>query len=149
MLVHSVEPVLDQEYVRRVLCDGVLLDEFLRWAAGSVVGSVVQVGGDIGLHVGKNFIDSFPDRVVKSQLILLLNEAGRLGEKTGSGFYKYTNRKQAPDPALKEILDKSRSAADLSQARILSRNRIGPQPRITFCSSHQVAGLALLQVHFV
>lgn len=77
----------------------------------------MQVGGDVGLHVGKNFIESFPERVVKSHLIPLLNEAGRLGEKTGSGFYKYTNRKQTPDPALKDILDKSRAAADLSKAR--------------------------------
>lgn len=69
----------------------------------------------MGLHVGKNFIESFPERVVKSHLIPLLNEAGRLGEKTGSGFYKYTNRNQAPDPALQEILDESRAAANLSK----------------------------------
>lgn len=104
-----------------VLCDGVLPYELV----GRTAGSVVQVGGDIGLHVGKNFIDSFPDRVVKSQLIPLLNEAGRLGEKTGSGFYKYTNRKQAPDPAVKEILYNSRAAAGLSQACILSRSISG------------------------
>lgn len=80
----------------------------------------VQVGGDVGLHVGKNFIESFPDRVVKSHLIPLLNEAGRLGEKTGSGFYKYANRKPVPDPALKEILDKSRAAGGFTEARIFS-----------------------------
>lgn len=82
----------------------------------------------MGLHVGKNFIESFPERVVKSHLIPLLNEAGRLGEKTGSGFYKYTNRKQAPDPDLKEVLDKSRAAADLSKARIHHLQRQPPSP---------------------
>jgi enoyl-CoA hydratase/3-hydroxyacyl-CoA dehydrogenase len=46
------------------------------------------VGSDIGLHVGKNFVDSFPERVYISQIIPLLNQNKRLGEKTGSGFYK-------------------------------------------------------------
>lgn len=43
---------------------------------------------DIGLHVGKNFIESFPERVYLTHLIPLLNENKRLGEKTGKGFYK-------------------------------------------------------------
>jgi 3-hydroxyacyl-CoA dehydrogenase len=43
---------------------------------------------DIGLHVGKNFVESFPERVYTSSLIPSLNEAKRLGEKSGKGFYK-------------------------------------------------------------
>lgn len=43
---------------------------------------------DIGLHVGKNFVDSFPERVYVSNVFPLLVEAKRLGEKSGSGFYK-------------------------------------------------------------
>jgi enoyl-CoA hydratase/3-hydroxyacyl-CoA dehydrogenase len=50
------------------------------------------VGSDIGLHVGKNFVESFPERVYVSQLIPLLNAAKRLGEKSGSGFYKVSQR---------------------------------------------------------
>ena len=50
------------------------------------------VGADIGLHVGKNFIESFPDRVYPAQIISLLNDHKRLGEKTGSGFYKFDNK---------------------------------------------------------
>lgn len=46
------------------------------------------VGSDIGLHVGKNFVDSFPERVYISQVIPLLNQHKRLGEKSGAGFYK-------------------------------------------------------------
>ena len=46
------------------------------------------VGGDIGVHVGKNFIDSFPERTVVSTLLPRMMEAKRLGEKTGKGFYK-------------------------------------------------------------
>ena len=46
------------------------------------------VGSDVGLHVGKNFLDAFPDRVHVSHLIPLLNQHKRLGEKTGKGFYQ-------------------------------------------------------------
>ncbi len=50
------------------------------------------VGADIGLHVGKNFIESFSERVYPAQIISLLNDHKRLGEKTGSGFYKFDNK---------------------------------------------------------
>lgn len=50
------------------------------------------VGADIGLHVGKNFIEAFSDRVYPAQIISLLNDHKRLGEKTGSGFYKFDNK---------------------------------------------------------
>ena len=50
------------------------------------------VGADIGLHVGKNFIESFPERVYPAQIISLLNDHKRLGEKTGSGFYKFDKK---------------------------------------------------------
>ncbi|GBF93062.1 hypothetical protein Rsub_05673 [Raphidocelis subcapitata] len=46
------------------------------------------VGSDIGLHVGRNFVESFSERVYVSHLIPSLNDAKRLGEKTGAGFYK-------------------------------------------------------------
>jgi enoyl-CoA hydratase/3-hydroxyacyl-CoA dehydrogenase len=46
---------------------------------------------DIGLHVGKNFVESFPQRVYVSSIFPLLVEAKRLGEKSGAGFYKVSN----------------------------------------------------------
>lgn len=42
----------------------------------------------MGFHVGKNFLDAFPERVYISQLIPAMNQLKRLGEKTGKGFYK-------------------------------------------------------------
>jgi len=57
------------------------------------------VGHDVGVHVGKNFIDDFPDRVYQSPLIPSLLASKRLGEKSGAGFYKYDKqRKATPDP---------------------------------------------------
>lgn len=46
------------------------------------------VGADVGMHVGKNFTDSFPDRVYGARLMVLMNKYQRLGEKTRKGFYK-------------------------------------------------------------
>jgi enoyl-CoA hydratase/3-hydroxyacyl-CoA dehydrogenase len=72
------------------------------------------VGSDIGLHVGKNFVDAFSDRVYPAQLIVLLNEAGRLGEKSGAGFYKHEGRKAKPDPAgVGPLIERARAAAGL------------------------------------
>lgn len=69
------------------------------------------------MHVGQNFIDSFPERVVRSQLIPMMNKAKRLGEKTGRGFYVYKNRKPEPDPSVQEIIAASRAASGLEKVR--------------------------------
>lgn len=42
------------------------------------------MGSDIGLHVGKNFLEAFAERCYVSRLIPLMNEHKRLGEKTGA-----------------------------------------------------------------
>jgi 3-hydroxyacyl-CoA dehydrogenase len=84
----------------------------------SLIFCAVQVGADVGMHVGANFVDSFPERVVKSHMIPLLNESGRLGEKTGKGFYKYDKRKQMPDPEfVQPMLKKSQQMAGLGEVR--------------------------------
>ncbi|KAL3160104.1 hypothetical protein ABBQ32_010882 [Trebouxia sp. C0010 RCD-2024] len=72
------------------------------------------VGADIGLHVGKNFIEAFSERVYPAQIISLLNDHKRLGEKTGSGFYKFDNkRKASADKDLAPIIEESRKKAGL------------------------------------
>lgn len=74
------------------------------------------VGADIGLHVGKNFLDSFPERCYPARIIAMLNQRKRLGEKTGSGFYKYdAKRKASPDPELAGIVKDSREASGLDR----------------------------------
>lgn len=63
----------------------------------------------MGLHVGKNFLDSFPKRTYPAKLIVKMNEAKRLGEKTGAGFYKYDARRKASgDPEIAPIVEASR-----------------------------------------
>ena len=67
------------------------------------------MGADVGLHVGKNILDSFPERSYPARIIQLLNEHKRLGEKSGAGFYKYDARRRASaDPALGPLVQQSR-----------------------------------------
>mmetsp|Transcript_20088 Transcript_20088/g.50614 ORF Transcript_20088/g.50614 Transcript_20088/m.50614 type:complete len:723 (+) Transcript_20088:227-2395(+) len=73
------------------------------------------VGADIGVHVGANFIHSYPERVYQSTLYPSMVEKKRLGQKTGSGFYKYDEKRKAtPDPdGVMPFLLQSRQAAKL------------------------------------
>jgi 3-hydroxyacyl-CoA dehydrogenase/enoyl-CoA hydratase/3-hydroxybutyryl-CoA epimerase/3-hydroxyacyl-CoA dehydrogenase/enoyl-CoA hydratase/3-hydroxybutyryl-CoA epimerase/enoyl-CoA isomerase len=67
------------------------------------------VGLDTSLHAGKVLQDAFPDRGVSTSLIADLVQAGRLGQKTGSGFYTYPKGpKGVDDPALAGFLTKAR-----------------------------------------
>ena len=71
------------------------------------------VGHDVGVHVGQNFIDDFPLRVYESKLIPGLMKSGRMGEKSGKGFYVYDAKRAAtPDPeGIAALLNASRAAA--------------------------------------
>eukprot|EP00249_Psilotum_nudum_P012582 c23866_g2_i1 orf=3-2165(-) len=72
------------------------------------------VGFDIGLAVGKTYLEAFPERVYKSMLFTMLVEDKRLGEKTGKGYYLYGNKRKAkPDPDLQKYLGKSRELANI------------------------------------
>lgn len=76
------------------------------------------VGTDISLHVGQNMLDSFPERCYKPPIIQLLYDQKRLGEKTGSGFYKLdAKRKALPDPELKPLVEASRKAAGIASGK--------------------------------
>jgi enoyl-CoA hydratase/3-hydroxyacyl-CoA dehydrogenase len=85
------------------------------------------VGSDIGLHVGKNFVDSFPQRVFVSSIFPLLVEAKRLGEKSGSGFYKFdAKRRASPDPAVEPFVKRS-----IESAGLLNKVFGGKPPRLS------------------
>ncbi|GAB4814330.1 hypothetical protein N2152v2_001376 [Parachlorella kessleri] len=72
------------------------------------------VGGDIGLNVGRSYHETYGDRVYASPLVMMMNEAKNLGEKTGKGYYQYdAKRKAAPNPELSGFLDRSRQKAGL------------------------------------
>ena len=82
-----------------------------------------MVGLDTALFAGTVLCDAFPDRFSGSAVVPALVEAGRLGQKSGAGFYSYANKKKKkgePDPALTPLLaphvtgDKSFSRDELT-----------------------------------
>ena len=68
------------------------------------------VGLDTALYAGKVVNTAFADRAKDTKILVHLVKAGRLGQKTGAGFYKYgKDGKGADDPAFAEILAKCRT----------------------------------------
>jgi 3-hydroxyacyl-CoA dehydrogenase/enoyl-CoA hydratase/3-hydroxybutyryl-CoA epimerase len=55
-----------------------------------------EIGLDVAAHVGKTLDTAFPKRFAETTLIQQLIDAGRLGKKTGEGFYKYPQPKHSP-----------------------------------------------------
>jgi 3-hydroxyacyl-CoA dehydrogenase / enoyl-CoA hydratase / 3-hydroxybutyryl-CoA epimerase len=54
-----------------------------------------EIGLDVAAHVGKTLDAAFPGRFAETNLIQQLIDAGRLGKKSGEGFYKYPEAKHA------------------------------------------------------
>lgn len=65
-------------------------------------------GVDIIATVGNMYKTAYADRVYISPLPPMLVEAGRLGQKSGAGFYKHESGKPVPDPSLDAFLEKVR-----------------------------------------
>ena len=72
-----------------------------------------MVGIDTALYAGRTMASAFPERVVSSPILAAMVDAGRLGRKSGVGFYSYQNRKQkpAPDATLSNLLEPHLSSA--------------------------------------
>jgi acyl transferase domain-containing protein/3-hydroxyacyl-CoA dehydrogenase/phosphopantetheinyl transferase len=63
------------------------------------------VGLDVSYRVGRNFWLAYPDRVVLSAVVPKLVEAGRLGHKSGRGFYAYDDAGNPhDDPAVENVI---------------------------------------------
>ena len=68
------------------------------------------VGLDTAFFAGRVMYEAFPDRVALSPVVGALIKAGRLGQKSGAGFYSYAKgAKGADDPAFAAILEKVRT----------------------------------------
>jgi 3-hydroxyacyl-CoA dehydrogenase/enoyl-CoA hydratase/3-hydroxybutyryl-CoA epimerase/3-hydroxyacyl-CoA dehydrogenase/enoyl-CoA hydratase/3-hydroxybutyryl-CoA epimerase/enoyl-CoA isomerase len=64
------------------------------------------VGLDTAFYAGKVMYEAFPDRTVGSPILGALVKAGRLGQKSGSGFFAYKDKKGrgTPDPEVEKLL---------------------------------------------
>jgi 3-hydroxyacyl-CoA dehydrogenase/enoyl-CoA hydratase/3-hydroxybutyryl-CoA epimerase/3-hydroxyacyl-CoA dehydrogenase/enoyl-CoA hydratase/3-hydroxybutyryl-CoA epimerase/enoyl-CoA isomerase len=69
-----------------------------------------MVGLDTSLYAGRVVNTAFADRARPTRILNELVKAGRLGQKSGSGFYSYARGgKPADDPAFAEFLKKVRT----------------------------------------
>jgi 3-hydroxyacyl-CoA dehydrogenase/enoyl-CoA hydratase/3-hydroxybutyryl-CoA epimerase/3-hydroxyacyl-CoA dehydrogenase/enoyl-CoA hydratase/3-hydroxybutyryl-CoA epimerase/enoyl-CoA isomerase len=64
------------------------------------------VGIDTAFYAGSVLYQAFPDRCVANPLIVQMVKANRLGQKTGSGFFRYKDAKGRgePDPEFDKLL---------------------------------------------
>jgi 3-hydroxyacyl-CoA dehydrogenase/enoyl-CoA hydratase/3-hydroxybutyryl-CoA epimerase/3-hydroxyacyl-CoA dehydrogenase/enoyl-CoA hydratase/3-hydroxybutyryl-CoA epimerase/enoyl-CoA isomerase len=64
------------------------------------------VGLDTCVMAGRVMVEAFPDRTVVNDILMVLLKAGRLGQKTGAGFYAYSkgSERGQPDPKLDELI---------------------------------------------
>lgn len=65
-------------------------------------------GVDVGVFAGSILDAAYPSRAYRSPLRRLLMEAGRLGEKSGVGHYRYANGKAEEDPELAHFVVRCR-----------------------------------------
>ena len=108
-----------------LICEGVPVDQIERAAKvfGMPMGPITLydvVGIDTAVYAGKTIYEAFPDRCVVSPLLPAMVKAGRLGQKTGQGFFKYSRKKKRGerDPGFEEFLEpfvRPREPLDLEQ----------------------------------
>jgi 3-hydroxyacyl-CoA dehydrogenase len=93
--------VLEGETPRRV--DTVLEN----WGMAMGILAVFDMAGiDVGVNVHKSNADKYPPDSTYYQADVALHEAGRLGQKTGKGYYRYEpgDRTRHDDPEALELL---------------------------------------------
>lgn len=81
------------------------------------------VGLDTTLYAGSVIARAFPDRAKQGKLLPALVQAGRLGQKSGAGFYSYAKGSRGiDDPALAGFIEKARTEQrDLTPEEITER----------------------------
>ncbi|KAK3020862.1 hypothetical protein RJ639_045544, partial [Escallonia herrerae] len=68
------------------------------------------VGFGVAIATGIQFLENFPDRTYKSNLISVMKEDKRGGESTCKGFYMYDDKHNAsPDPDIVKLVEKART----------------------------------------
>jgi 3-hydroxyacyl-CoA dehydrogenase/enoyl-CoA hydratase/3-hydroxybutyryl-CoA epimerase/3-hydroxyacyl-CoA dehydrogenase/enoyl-CoA hydratase/3-hydroxybutyryl-CoA epimerase/enoyl-CoA isomerase len=94
-----------------MMCEGVEIKAIERAAKafGMPMGPIElydMVGIDTACYAGRTMVEAFPERIPASPLLPAMVKSGRLGQKSGRGFYRYDNkRKRAqPDPELGPLL---------------------------------------------
>jgi 3-hydroxyacyl-CoA dehydrogenase/enoyl-CoA hydratase/3-hydroxybutyryl-CoA epimerase len=80
-----------------------------------------EVGLDVGLRVAGVLGRAFPDRMTPAPALEKLVAAGRLGKKSGAGFYRHRGKKRVVDPQLSTLLGLDRERAPSSLDSLAER----------------------------
>jgi 3-hydroxyacyl-CoA dehydrogenase/enoyl-CoA hydratase/3-hydroxybutyryl-CoA epimerase len=99
---------------------------------------VDEVGLDVAQRVAGILGRSFPERMAPADALDRLVAAGRLGKKSGSGFYRHRGRKREPDPAVRSILGLSRQRAVANPEALTERMVLAMVAESVRCVEDQV-----------
>jgi 3-hydroxyacyl-CoA dehydrogenase/enoyl-CoA hydratase/carnithine racemase len=95
-----------------LLCEGASIKEIDRAARafGMPMGPITLydvVGLDTACYAGSTMYQAFPDRIIASPVLPALVKSGRLGQKSGAGFFSYSKgkRRGQEDPGLQKVLE--------------------------------------------
>ena len=110
----------------QLLTEGVPIEDIEKSATrfGMPLGPLAlydMVGLDTSLYAGRVMWEAFPDRIQALPVLPALVKQGRLGQKSGRGFFSYENRKRKaqPDPEALEFL-----SAYIRESKSLDREAI-------------------------
>lgn len=79
-----------------------------------------EFGIDVSLQVGSTLLRAYPERFVPSELLIAMYKAGRLGCKSGEGFYGDGGNRLAP--AVREIIsNRCRTSEPKNKAEVTQR----------------------------
>jgi len=94
-----------------LLCDGASIKEIDRAATtfGMPMGPLTLydlVGLDTAVYAGMVMYQAFPERVIAAPLVPSMVKQGRLGQKSGKGFFNYQNKKgrAEEDPEVEKLI---------------------------------------------
>ena len=79
-----------------------------------------EVGIDVALKVAKILAETMGDRMAESDMLDRLVKDGRIGKKSGQGFYKYDGKKKISDPTIKSYIQ-ANSKTPLNHEDIINR----------------------------
>ncbi len=117
-----------------LVCEGASIREVEQAAKafGMPMGPITLfdvVGIDVALFAGAVMHEAFPERIVASRLLQAMHAEGRLGQKSGAGFFSYQGTKKGrgkPDPETDRIIETCRTATGSFTAESLQMRMFLP-----------------------
>jgi 3-hydroxyacyl-CoA dehydrogenase / enoyl-CoA hydratase / 3-hydroxybutyryl-CoA epimerase len=98
-----------------------------------------EVGLDVAQKVAGVLGAAFSDRMSPAPMLDKLVAAGRLGKKTGAGFYRHRGRRRRPDPKLPSLLALSRRRGTRGLTFLSERMTLAIINEAAFCVDERVA----------